>query len=406
MKINKIVTTALLGLGLVSQAGAANQVFVTGSTAFRSQSFLAIKTLFDGGNPQLAARGGSSTTGNNASYMLFHGSVGGVETFVDCFWSGSEAGVAAVAQPGTHPTFYLKTDGTVPYTVLSTQPGSSETNTSPSTSDLALTDSSQSVSLTPTPALVPQGSGSPAGSVGIVPFTWAKNNNGSFASNEWVHLTNIDDAQARAMLAGPNVAALLTGNPSDTNMFLYCVGRNNGSGTRVNALAASRYGIKTSVDQFNIGGFPKSDGVTLLLSENPDPNGGYDSGGDVEKALHIAGSCNQTDPFTLGHGWIAVGYLGIGDATTLLANGGVWLTLNGVPETNGSVEEGQYNYWNHEYLYGRVGISGFAATFGSNLATAVPGQLGGSNPALSDTSIRQVFMHADKPSDTGDPFHF
>jgi hypothetical protein len=411
MKFNKLVTTALLGLGLVSQAGAANpnQVFVTGSTAFRSQAFLGIRALFDGGNPQQAFRGGSSTTGNNAQYMLFHGSIGTVETYVTCFWSGSEAGIASVAQPNTHQVFYLKTDGTVSFTTNSSPPTSGETNSFATNSDITFADTSQSVSLTTTPGLVPLGTN--GGIIGIVPFVWAKNDNQSSQSNEWVHITNIDDAQARQMLAGPNPAALLTGNVSDTNMNVYCVGRNNGSGTRVNTLAASRYGIKVNVDQFNIGGFPHSNGTSLGLAENADPNDGYDGGGDVEKALGSpaagnAGSCNQTDPFTSGHGWIAVGYLGMGDATTLLGDGGVWLTYNGVPENNQTVEEGQYNFWGHEWVYGRVGISGFPSTFGGNLANAVGGLIGGSNPANSDTGIQLRFMHADKPSDTGDPFHF
>src|SRR5262249_32784668 len=184
----------------------ANQVFITGSTAFRSQAFNAIKTLFDGGSPQIAARGGSSTTGNNGTWMLFHGNISGVETYVDCFWSGSEAGIAAVAAPLSHPTFYLKTDGTVPFTISSSPPTSSDTNRVASTSDLCFADNSQSVSLTPTPALVAQGSGSPAGTVGIVPFTWAKNKNTN-PSNSWTRLTNITDAQARDALSGPNIAA-------------------------------------------------------------------------------------------------------------------------------------------------------------------------------------------------------
>jgi hypothetical protein len=171
----------------------------------------------------------------------------------------------------------------------------------------------------------------------------------------------------------------------------------------VDTLAACRYGITKPVDQWAIGGFPSSDGVTLALTEVI--NDGYDTGGSVANALKIDGSCQQTDPVFSTPGWFAIGYVGIGDANTLLSNGGVWLTNNGVTYSNGAVEEGQYSFWNHEYVFGRVGISGNAATYGSALAAAVPLQLGGSNPALQDTSIRDIYMHADKPSDTGDPFH-
>ncbi len=404
MNNRTLVTSALLALGLISQASAANVVFITGSTAFRSQSFLAIKASFDGGAPSLAARGGSAGDGNNANFMLFHGNVGGAETYVDCVWSGSEAGIAAVAAPGTHPTFYLKTDGTVPFTITSANPTASETNSTASTSDLAFADSSQSVSLTPSPSLVPQGSGTPSGSVGVVPFTWAKNKN-TTPSAAWTRLVNIDDAQARVALSGPGFAALFTGNSADNNQYVYVVGRDNGSGTRVDCLSACRYGITKAVDQWFIGGNP-SDGSTLALTEAI--NAGYSSGGSVAKALSIDGSCQQTDPVFATTGWIAIGYLGIGDAKNINGTGNgqpFWLTLNGVPETNGAVEEGQYNYWNYEYLFGRVGISGFTATYGSSLAALVPGQLGGSVASASDTGINITFMHAQKPSDIGDPFH-
>jgi hypothetical protein len=315
-------------------------------------------------------------------------------------------GIAGVAVPGSNPTYYLKTDGSVAYTISSGKPASSDTNTSPTAPDLAFADSSQLVSLTRTPALVKMGTNaSPTGKIGIVPFVWAKNKNTN-PSNSWTHLTNMTDAGSRLALVGPNIAALFTGDPSDTNQTVYVVGRNNRSGTRVNALAVNRYGITVPVDQFNIGGFPSSDGSTLLLAENADPNDGYNGGGDVEKALHIDGSCQQLDPINNNNGWFAIGYLGIGDAKTLLSNSGVWLTFNGITYSNGAVEEGQYTFWNYEYMYGRVGISGFAQTYGNSLAsTFVPKFEGGSNPASQDTSIALQYMHAVKPSDTGDPAH-
>jgi hypothetical protein len=405
MKMNKTLLSALVGVGLVSSASAVNFVYITGSTAFRSQAFSGITNSFDA-IPQIATRDGSAASGNNANWMLFHGNVGGVETWVNCHWSGSEDGIAGVAQPGSNPTYYLKTDGTVSYTIGSGVPASGETNTSPTTPDLAFADSSQLVSLTKTPALVKMGTNTtPNGKVGVIPFVWAKNKN-SNPSNSWTHLTNISDVNTRTTLAGPTIAALLTGDPSDTNQFVYVVGRNNRSGTRVDTLSANRYGITVPVDQFNIGGFPKSDGATLTLAENADPNDGYNSGGDVEKALHIDGSCQQSDPINGLNGWFAIGYLGIGDAKTLLGNGGVWLSFNGIPFTNGAIEEGQYSFWNYEYLYGRVGISGFAQTYGNGLASIyVPSQLGGSVPGNQDSGIALKYMHATKPSDTGDPAH-
>ena len=405
INMNKLAFSALLSLGLVSSASAVNFVYITGSTAFRSQAFGAITNSFDA-VPSIATRDGSAASGNNANWMLFHGNVGGVETWVNCHWSGSEDGIAGTAVPGPNPTYYLKTDGSVAYTINAGVPASAETNTLPTSPDLAFADSSQVVSLTKTPALVKMGTNaSPNGKIGVIPFVWAKNKN-SNPSNSWSGLVNMTDVASRNALAGPNIAALFTGNPSDTNQFVYTVGRNNRSGTRVDTLAADRYGITVPVDQFNIGGFPKSDGATLLLAENADPNDGYNSGGDVAKALLIDGSCQQLDPINGLNGWIGVGYLGISDANTLRTAGGVWLTFNGVTESNGAIEEGQYSFWNYEYLFGRVGISGFPQTYGNNLASIyVPAFAGGSNPANQDGSIALKYMHATKPSDTGDPAH-
>src|ERR1051326_2987405 len=167
MKLNHKTLSVLLALGLASSASAVNFVYITGSTAFRSAAFNGITNSFDA-VPQIATRDGSAASGNNANWMLFHGNIGGVETWVDCHWSGSEDGIAATAQPGSNPTYFLKTDGTVSYTISSGKPGTTETNTSPSTPDLAFADSSQIVSLTPTPLLVKMGTNaSTNGKIGV-----------------------------------------------------------------------------------------------------------------------------------------------------------------------------------------------------------------------------------------------
>src|SRR5690348_1773850 len=97
MKINKKITMALLALGVVAQASAAdNVVYLTGSTAFRSTVYHALTTagyVFDTNTVVTEAEFGSSQSG--ANYMLFHGVIGGTPTYIDCAWSGSEAGIAS-----------------------------------------------------------------------------------------------------------------------------------------------------------------------------------------------------------------------------------------------------------------------------------------------------------------------
>ncbi len=417
------VTTALIALGIVSQATAQNHIYLTGSTAFRSRVFAAINGLSGWSSPPtVSARGGSHANGDNASYMLFHGTYNSVDTYVNCFWSGSEAGIAAVAQPGANPVYFLLDSVTG---ISSSQPTSSETNTVPQAPDLCMADTSQTVSLTPSPTLVGMGTlgGSDPGRVGVVTFTWAKNVQSSPASY-WTAITDITDAQARQLLAGGVIVpALITGNAADVNNGVYCVGRNAYSGTHVNTMLETKVGISFLPQQYSLGGYPHSSAA--FLGTDPSPllktdlhNDGYDSGGDVAKALSIDGSCQANDPNFGVTGWMAMGYLGMDDANNITNvnnhTGGstYWVTLNGVAESDGAVEQGQYNYWGYEHMYGRTTISGYQAAFGNALVgvstptpTGIQAELGGSNPAAHSAGIALGFMQCSKSSDQADPAH-
>lgn len=427
-----VFAAALMAVGIITQANAANIVYLTGSTAFRSQAFAALSTSGAGGiwdtAPSIATYGKASPPSNGGTWMLFHGNIGGVETYIDCLWNGSEAGIADVASAtpsqtlddggplANVPDYFLVPDITVnPAPGSASNPSASQTNSTPTRSDLAFADTSQAVSLTRTPALTPIGSAS--GIVGIVPFTWIKNQQNLPTTSWWSNLVNVSHEQLIIQLAGPQQVGFFTGNDSDTNNYVYLVGRNKGSGTRVNELADVGYGIGVPVDQCSIGGFPNSDAATLQLQDMSfwntpaSSDEGYESGGDVSKALSIKGSTGQTDPFFGGTGWMAIGFLGIGDAT---ANGNGptvnWLTLNGVFESDGAIENGTYSAWGHEHLYGQPGISVTSAAFnvGTNLAAIVPNQLGGSVGTAHSTGIAKKYMHCDKGngSDTGIPARF
>jgi len=294
--------------------------------------------------------------------------------------------------PGAPATF-VKTDGTVSYTDSSSNPTATELEASSRSGDLAMADTSIAVSLSST------FSAHDFGVVGIVPFTWVKNVQ-STPLTAWTHLTDVTHAQLKVLLGFPQVAAFLTGNTADSQAYVYPVGRNKGSGTRVNTLADCGYGITKGVVQFSIGGLPFSGGLNLVEVDN----NGYESGGDVAKALGVDGSQSQTDPNFGGAGWIAVGYLGVSDATGIGGTAtGNWLSLNGVMESDGAVEEGQYSLWGNEHLYGANGISGYKLTFGNNFVTLVGAQLGGSTASANSSGIQNGFMHAQKLTDTSVP---
>jgi hypothetical protein len=424
MKINSKITLALLALGLVSSASADNVVYLTGSTAFRGVVYNSLHdnsggagAVFDAGTVTQATRGNANPAGCN--YMLFHGKIGGTPTYIDCVWSGSEAGIASasdvtlqntdrngnpIALAGS-PAQWLLADGSVSMTDSSANPTSGELEATSHGSDLAQADTSQAVSLTPYVA----GTSTALkdyGTEGVVTFTWAKNYNTS-PNPAWSRLTNITMAQANVQLGYPQVAAFFTGNPDDTNR-VYTIGRNKGSGTRANTLSYSGYGTTTSVQQFSIGyGVQPGEAQTSDLLLQSEGNNGYESGGGVAKALGIDGSCSQTDPFTGTTGWIAIGYLGVGDALTAPLTTSNFLTESGVMESDGAIEEGQYAFWGHEHLFGKFGINGYQDQVGGLIFNAVQAQLAnsgaGSNPAAHSSGIALTYMHCDKATDVSYP---
>ncbi len=436
------IALALVAAGLTFHVDASNVVYITGSTAFRSAAYAALASSGTGGlwdsPPSITTYGGSGTPPDSgASYQLFHGTINTVDTYIDCLWSGSEAGIASVASAtpsqtlddggplANVPCYFLTPDSTVNSGSGSTSvpqqtSGNGITNTTPTRANLAFADTSQKVSLTKTPALTPIGSAS--GVVGIVPFVWVKNQQ-TFPTPSWYsNLVNVTHEQLQVQLAIPQVVGFFTGNSADTNNYVYTVGRNKGSGTRVNFLADTGYGIGVPVDQFSIGGFPHSGGAFVLhdMSFWGTPAGsdeGYESGGDVSLAISLKGSVTQVDPINTDingnpiTGWMALGYMGPGDATKN-GNGPTvnWLTCNGVAESDGAIENGTYTIWGHEHLYGQPGISLTSPEYnvGTNIAAILPNSLGGSNPAAHSTGIATKYMNCDKGngSDTAVPARF
>jgi len=416
MNNKSLITAALLALGFLSQTQAANTIYLTGSSAFRGNCFTVLSTATNAGGmfdatPDIATRG--NATSSKASQMLFHGNIGGVEYFVSCYWSGSEAGISSVAgnpidnspygslpgSPGN--SAFLKTDGTVAYTQVATGATGAEKEAASLNGDLAMADTSKDVSLSSTFTIFD------FGKVGIVPFTWVK----CVQSSPLAPLTamdNITHAQIRVLLGFQQPAAFFTGNAAHTNNMVYPIGRNKGSGTRVNELADSGYGITKPVQQFSINGIPFT-GVGNANSLNVADNNGYESGGDVSKALRVDGTQNSTVDGNTGY--ITVGFLGIGDATAsadvpnnlLAMTTSSWLKLNGVPESDGAIEEGQYSAWGNEHLYGPNGISGYKLAFGNIFKTKLGASLGGGTPSANSTGIKLGFMHAEKATDVAVP---
>lgn len=487
MKMNKIKLAWLLALGIVSSASASNIIYMTGSTAFRGQVYNACSQATNTGgvfDTTPTVTGYANSTKSKSQYVMFHGNIGGVDTVINAFWTGSEAGIASVAGvsatvanglndggvlAGAQTTFLNPADSgnLAGNSGTANLPTGGQLEATPRQADLCFSDTSQAVSLTKrvSPNVLTS-----YGIVGIVPFVWYK---GAVNKNDavWARLTNISSYQANELLqTGAKTADFFTsgslGATNDYDHTVYLIGRNKGSGTRVNTLIAAGYPIGQTIVQYQanstIGVNPfnglnglyfdvTKSGYTLtnMAAAGSAPAGsdnGYESGGDVKAALDGKSASTTTSPATQASipptgGYSAdggntfaltVGYLGLSDAG-VPASGAMStsvLTYNGVVESDGAVESGTYNYWGHEYVYGKPTPDNPAATAlvpklftaiktqlcnndasgtaGYNAATQFgPGFNVAADPAnLHSGGIYGFYMYADRgtaPSDTGYP---
>jgi hypothetical protein len=456
MKISTQITAALVAMGIVSQAMATDPVvYLTGSTAFRSTVFSSLSdnsgtsnAVFQAGTITYGTWGNASASG--ANYMVFHGTLtNGQAVYINCAWSGSEAGIASACNTtlqnlrrdntttplaGSPETWVDYTTATLSSggNVQSGNPGPNGTiqngaqfEASSHGADLAQADTSQAVSWTPATnntvtALKDYGS------EGVVTFTMTRNVNPN-PSQDWLDCSNITLPAIITMTAnGFAPAWFISGNPNDL-MNVYLVGRNLGSGTRMNFLSDSSYGPHTAVKQNSIGyGVDNRDPAqspTTLILQN-EGNNGYESGGGVAKALadtggsSTSGSCQQLDPVhSTGTNWFAIGYLSPSDALNTGNNGGQtpplfnntndWVTVDGVPSNNNNIENGQWWFWGHEHLYGKFQISGIPNTVGSVLLNAVSSKIIstglGVAPGGHDAAIPYSLMFVTKSSDVAFP---
>lgn len=433
MKKQAIIAAAALAVGFAAQVNAQPApVYITGSTAFRSQAISAIELLFDGGAPtNIVTRG--NTDEHKAAYSILSGNVSGSAYDVFILWSGSEAGLAALSgttvadvdfngNPDTlanDVTYFLNKTATGK---SNSNPNSTETNNFSTPPDMSFADTSKAVSFSKSATFHVFGASSV---VGIVPFTYVKCTNSNTGFTAWNHLTNITHDQCKVEFGAPQVASFFTGVAGDTNN-VFLVGRNKGSGTRANVLADNGFGINNPVDQWVVdpasadghaGDYTPGNFVPLGAV---DPaiigyqvaeigNAGFESGGNVSADLSIDGCSAATDPTGNGNtGVILIGYLGIPDATAnSMGPANTWLTLNGVFESDDAIAQGQYSYWGYEHLYGKNGLSGSQLTYGNSLFAEVNTFLGtlGNGAGKHSVGIQNSYMQCTKGSDTAFPTH-
>ena len=455
MKINKLIASTLLSLGLVTAASVARAdstvsigghtyavVYITGSTAARANVFNAVTAssgvVFDSA-PTFQTQNGVAPTGSTGSYNEY-GTIGGAYYLLSFSWTGSEAGLYAiehksVGEPNPYDDkLYNGTNaaGVLPGTPNPTTFVDPTTPSGPydtAQADLAMADTGQAVSLSSPPAY-------PAlvdyGVVGVVTFEWCKGAN-SAADQSWIDMTNVTDWQMNYALGGVQAASYITGNSNDLDS-VYMIGRNIGSGTHVNTMLVTQHGVRNQVDQFAPANCGYTNGtlqigntsVTLASAGGlvDIGNDGFDSGSGVAGTLSMD-EHGTTDTFGQ---IICIGYAGISDANSAISHGAAKMSDDGVMESDASIITGQYPFWGHEHLYGEVtedsavqtvaqAIAGSAGndnlgpTSGASGALEAKGQLGGDEPesqwaSTQSSIIDPKAMLCNKPSDSGYPSQF
>ena len=484
MNLLKKMTLGLVALALPSMASAQTVIHVTGSTAFRAPATISILSGLGGVGTARAVYTGSSSLLKSTSGVFANGTIGSGGTatvIVEANWTGSLAGVVDLSL-GNALAFPDETDSTIISAVnaagaiITTNFQGGATgyvsagfagHTANSVADVAFTDAfassaakavsnatiTGSTALTGTitngtqlaaainaAPLQEAGSSSPivgggtsAGYLGIVPFQWAIGNlaGSTTLSGTTSTIKNISQ-QTAAFLIKTGYAPLSlfssTGTDlasTDTGEFVYLIGRNEDSGTRIDGFAEPQLGFTQAPQQYYItfsGGVatstiptpsdysqigvaltgtltntsatasalvesfnPWTSGSTLntepRITWNAAGHGGYAGGGDV--AATLGTPVDQANVFTnstyytsnSGNAYL-ISYLGVSDSGAYgdgSSKGINVLSYNGVTASTAGVQNGSYSFWSYEHEYylssASTAVKTFANTVANNIAT-------------------------------------
>ncbi|MCE9518020.1 MAG: hypothetical protein K8R87_00385 [Verrucomicrobia bacterium] len=204
-------------------------------------------------------------------------------------------------------------------------------------------------------------------------------------------ISNMTPQIAQALYSNGSVSlATITGNSAHNTQLVWALGRDAGSGTRLQALQESGVGYNSQVTQFQptiSGGIATAqvlatNSVSVLpaiVAQHPNPgDGGYSSGGTLATSMTMITS-NALDKDGLPHGaptgptamGYFVSYAGISDATTAISGGAKELTWNGVPYSEAAVQEGKYTFWGYESLSYLTTLTGIKKTISDALANQI-----------------------------------
>jgi hypothetical protein len=397
MKINSSILAAALGLASVSLASATQTVFITGSTAARDAIYNTLISGTDGGFdavPEFVGYG--STTPGNCSFMAFSNTISGTPTIVYAHWSGSEAGINDVSQGASQEKF-MNAPGTGGIPAFTSTPNGITGSPANSDQQSAFADFAQADNDLPY-SKIPNSTGVSSYDSLVIPFVFVKTTNSITDSTAF---TDVTSDNFKALAGGGDKLALFTGNSADVHNYVFLAGRDDNSGTRVNAFGDTGWGIKKAPKQIELGANGAMVNFGTALAPVYTTAEGQSSGGTL--ATSLTNTTSAVDAIHSLTGFIAVAYLGLSDDATAEAApyNAVRLSYNGVPYSFANVENGTYAFWGYEFTVET------AANFGSGNAadTVASAVINNVENHTAGFEIPDASMNATRSGPTGSPAH-
>jgi hypothetical protein len=272
MKIPKSLLAGLLLAGFASAASAQTHIYIAGSTAFRGGATKAIEdTLTPGYSYAFDAGSTGSKTQYSGGAAIYSGTIAtgltdaGSPVIIKTFWTGSAAGCLDVSST-------TSVTGFIPDNRLPQTSGSNGLNVNGYTKEsdvpnVAFSDAfsaSVAASIATAPgngktfsARVTAANLQAAGSlgetvVGIVPFVWVA----GAQSTGTVPFSNITQQAASALCSAGRIPAMAlqsgTAAVTNTNDWVFLIGRNEDSGSRIAPQAEAALGVPASKASFGL----------------------------------------------------------------------------------------------------------------------------------------------------------
>ena len=399
MKFSRLIVATLIAIATINSAWAQTVVHITGSTAYRAAVYQAISDILQPG----FVFGYSGTTASKASQAIYTGTTktGSLPVIIKTSFSGSVGGISTLAAnltigPGGSFT------GGGGWLVDSTPQSTGGTPNAPATydpavtADVAMADCFQASApaMYRTPVLKDN-------FVGVVPFVFVATKGGSPIKGSVTTSTSISAEQVRDIFVEGSVKlSEFSGNAGDTEK-VQGVGRDEDSGTRIQALACSGIGVETALKQVQpvnnstnteITGANLWPAVTLNGINYPQGDSGFSSGGSLATEINLPHASTFSTWF--------MSYLGINDAATV--TNGIQLKFAGVAYSAANVEgpgasgfTAQYKYWGYEHLFYRTTFGGSGLTVAKQLASDL------TTTSASISGILLSSMHVSRDKDGG-----